>query len=416
MDREFIKEEILKHALHYSNPNNISLSKEDGTELSLVEGLPSLAIFFGQLSKFDPSGEWEIVERRYLNKIYEIVNNNSMDLLSLWNGLCGVAFSYVCSPNFNEYTEDHEHLQELIYEQIPIVWDQAMSNLEYSNVVMSDYDVILGLAGVSMYLLSSPRGESNSYFISLINRYFVKLINSSKLYNGHELPTWHITPKNLFHDIDREMYPDGYLNFSLSHGILGPFRILVHSLNNNIEVEGQKEAIDKVRKLFEQFSYRDELGMIWPKMIGTSEYIQGVIKNIPTRLDSWCYGEPSFIESLINFHKLDKDTSCDQLILDTVTGLIKSSLQLRNEDIGLCHGDAGILYQMNLLKNSISIEGLHEYCEKLSKNLIQNYKDNFTQLYLDHSLLNGKIGVFLVWISILSDKKDNIWHKGLLLS
>lgn len=45
MDREFIKEEILKHALHYSNPNNISLSKEDGTELSLVEGLPSLAIF-----------------------------------------------------------------------------------------------------------------------------------------------------------------------------------------------------------------------------------------------------------------------------------------------------------------------------------------------------------------------------------
>jgi hypothetical protein len=159
-----------------------------------------------------------------------------------------------------------------------------------------------------------------------------------------ELPGWWIG-----HDPHNKHSPrhaaGGHGNFRIAHGAAGPLALLSTALRRGVEVDGQRDAIDRIVDWYEHWRQEAATGPWWPDWVTRADARTGRPSQTRRGRPSWCYGTPGITRALQIAAIALGDTARQHAAEDALARCLADPAQLAalNEP-GLCHGWAG-LYQ-----------------------------------------------------------------------
>lgn len=398
-----------------SNPKDVII---DG-DISLASGSSGIIIFLNEINKVLGIDTSELIHK-YV-KFSEYYLYNYLQNFSLYNGITG--FNYAISLVNNDtgnYSKLIESLDKLFIKDFTPVIDTILTNntnIDSYPKFDSEFDLISGLSGISRYILS--RKNKNKEMENLLYKilsYFVDLCND-KVINGTVVKGW-ITKKIDFDKNNNAYYSDiNEYNLGVAHGAPGILSILSILTKNNIEIKGQKEAIENIQNWILEINEYVEHG-IWPCYATKNDsYELGHFKRI-----AWCYGNPGISNSLLLSSEALNNNTINQFsnkVLENIYNIPYSEWLISSPMI--CHGYAGIL---QIIFRSYNKNLIYFNADILIKELISNidFKKNFcffnndmNKYYDTPGFLMGSSGIALVLLSSISSIPPN-WDQILLLS
>ncbi|WP_418155349.1 lanthionine synthetase C family protein [Actinoalloteichus caeruleus] len=207
---------------------------------------------------------------------------------------------------------------------------------------MLEFDTIRGLAGLGAHLLHhEPHGNALRAVLGAL----VRLTHPITI-EGEELSGWWTLTGPTGREEDE--FPGGHGNFGLAHGISGPLSLLAQALRRGVTVDGQREAIETIRRWLNSWRIDTPTGHRWPYLITRSEARS---RPAPTRLrhsgasrrPSWCYGTAGIARTLHLAALALGDTAGQQTseaaLISAVTDPSQDALV---NDASLCHGYSGL--------------------------------------------------------------------------
>jgi hypothetical protein len=211
----------------------------------------------------------------------------------------------------------------------------------------ADYDLIRGLAGLGVYALERlPRPGALLCLAKIVDRL------SETAEHGPQGTTWHTAPE-LLPDWQREIYPTGYYNLGLAHGV--PAVIALLSVTSTVAARmgaaGDAAAAELARRArpLADGALRWLLAQRLPS--GMSSWFGATFSPENPAQQSrlaWCYGDPGIAASLLVTARAAGDAALERfavdLALDTAARPTESSAV---RDAGLCHGSAGLAHLFN---------------------------------------------------------------------
>ncbi|MDO5649463.1 MAG: lanthionine synthetase C family protein [Gallicola sp.] len=360
-----------------------------------------------------------------------IENYGSQISIGLLSGLSDIStIISVLNKKTGSYEAFLKSLNNFIYEKV-ILNNKNLEN-KLNNIDPAHFDLVNGMSGTCHYLLSCEQDIKRDEAITSILKFLVNMIIGKKFINNVGVPYWHIGKEHLRQPYEITEYPNGYLNFSLSHGVCSVLFVLSESLSKGIVVENQKKAIDYLLSLYKKYGeLNEEDGIVyWPGMISLEDFLNNNYKSYKSPRQSWCYGSIGISGSLLAISLFLENKKlyfemCDNLVKISNKNIYEYRL---NSPI-ICHGYSGILeilltsskkHVKNINKNTIN---------QLVKLLIDGYDDNSLFGYKDYtisdnqkniytfkdrnSLLEGSAGIVLTLASII--KKDTILDRYLFI-
>ena len=288
----------------------------------------------------------------------------------------------------------------------------------------SYFDWMYGLSGTLNYLCfySENMNRTNKriqQYIQRIQQFFIANYLQSLTINNKSIYPWYISQDNQMSEIDKIEYPFGNYNISLSHGISGMLLALTESQNINYDNKVYILQKNIAEFLLENMNVINEYP-IWPLAVSLDEKHNISQKQEINRFDSWCYGSPGILISLLNFAEQEKNKKLQKFCIDSLV-----SLNDHNEGLSspiICHGYSGLLaillcikrkYKLsfsinrNILKNIMSYEDVNLKLGFLDKRYIS---DSAFVLTSDPGILNGTTGILLSMILVNHDSASG-WTK-----
>jgi hypothetical protein len=209
-------------------------------------------------------------------------------------------------------------------------------------------ELIGGLAGFGLYLLERLPRESARQGAGQV---VAQLAANAREEDG--AVAWFTSPHGV-PLLQREMFPVGYYNLGVSHGIPGVLGFLAAAHRLGVAAgEARRLATGAVRWLLDH-RLPEGTGSIFPGYAGLG------IEPAPTR-HAWCYGDPGVAATLLlaarSFGREDWERealACARLAAgrrEEVTGV---------DDAGLCHGTAGLAQVFHRLFRATGDETLRE--------------------------------------------------------
>ncbi|MFF5383715.1 lanthionine synthetase LanC family protein [Pedobacter suwonensis] len=269
---------------------------------------------------------------------------------------------------------------------------------------MGNYGFLHGAIGVAYAILNSTNLSNNeSFFVDLFQRIRTNLLENNGLVH-------HFDFSILSQDLTR-------VNLGLAHGITGIIKFCIEcqrrGVCKNESASLCKELVLYLRKNVNQ----NHSVSYFPKMINT----RAKSEEINSRL-SWCYGDLGISFILYQVGKCFKDT---ELMSFAVEILEKHAINIANNneinDIGLCHGRAGILHIFNkmwLLTGRFSFKEASTFCVKKTLKEFNQIKSRLTIKETsnidDYSLIFGSAGVGLALLSYINS--DTEWDDCFFLN
>ncbi|ADL53917.1 lanthionine synthetase C family protein [Clostridium cellulovorans] len=423
-------EEIVKSLdVFYKDPNNILeayryVLKSDDLEAEIKKISPryviDIARFLGELYSSDLGLVKDQIKQNFhsMNK-----NLSSFHGLSVSSGIALIINSY------KDIIGIDEDIDEEIFELLKIM----VSSIEKyiitikDNKIMRYCECIGGLVGIGRVLLRFKDNAEIDKTIRLILKTLIDFVYMNKVYNGVERPSWYITDKEEF-VLDRERFPNGYLNNGMAHGISGVLAFLSISIIRGIKVEGQSDAIEIILK--ELYKYKIEndnvtywLGRIPYEMIDKFE-------EIPLERCSWCYGTIGISRAIYLAGKAIKK----QKYIDDALYSLKTISKLSIEDMQLtspmfCHGTAGVLEIFTLMYDDTLDEDFLDIISKLIDETLKYFDEeepfkfytreisSMSEKYPmdDYTVFGGVISVALVLLQFIK-KKSTEWESVFVIN
>lgn len=394
---------------------------------SLAQGYAGVALLFEQLDRCFPDDGWGTTAHQYLEIAAHGVATYPRLTPSLFAGLGGVAFSaWYLSRQGTRYQRLLATLDRSLISMVkPLIADlHGCRNGAGSEV----FDVISGLSGAGVYLLA--RGESAEAQEILVPLIRV-LIELSEESDG--MPNWH-TPASLSspEDFMLKLFPSGYLNCGLAHGIPGPLAMLSLARMAGVNCEGIDEAIERLAGWLANHRLDDEWGINWPAGVGLLAEGEGAGRIAathasPTAQAGWCYGSPGVARSLyLAGIALQKPAYC-KLATRSIEDVLRRPFEARK--IGsptFCHGVAGLLQIVMRFANDTACPSIQAGAAALTAELLRQYEPQsllgFRSLgpggnRVDQpGLLDGAPGVALVLLAAASGDGEPGWDRMFLLS
>lgn len=276
--------------------------------------------------------------------------------LGLHGGLCGLGWiaqhlSQLLDNNPPPSVEVGQTGPEILNEAIedPIAdIDSIVLNVMRQPQWNREYDLISGLVGYGVYFLERLPSVSAAEGLKLIIGHF-----ASKAEHSTEGITWY-TPKQLLPEWHRELFPDGYYNLGVAHGIPGILYLLGETFAAGIEETTCLELLDGALSwLLSHQAPPDKLFRFYSWMA-------------PGRPSSdsrlvWCYGDPGLLPVLLQLAR--RTSRCDWHHL--ARGILDQCLSCPIEqsgiaDAALCHGAAGTAHLFNRI---YQLEGDHRFLD-----------------------------------------------------
>lgn len=264
----------------------------------------------------------------------------------------------------------------------------------------SDYDLINGVSGIGVYLLSLGC-EFSPELRDLISQYFDLL---SSMNNGKY--NWFIEYENqVSTNEEMERYKDGHYDCGVAHGIAGPLCILSELNQNKIN----NSAIERIVSFYETIEYNENGVSLWPGKKAPKEDFFLKYTNL-----SWCYGYTGISNSLLKAYTSLQNTSAYNRILGNSVSLW-NSIKIDNDmkylrTLTICHGYAGVLCGMVQTYRATGDVSLLVNIFKLRRYIMERIDSvkNYS------SILEGKQGILLSLLSTINDKTS--FEKILLLA
>ncbi len=211
----------------------------------------------------------------------------------------------------------------------------------------ADYDLIRGLAGFGVYALERlPRPSAAACLTKIVDR----LAETAE--HGAQGTTWHTAPE-LLPDWQREMFPGGYYNLGVAHGVPAVIAMLgaIATAAGRMGAAGDPaaaELAERARSLGEGASrwlLAQQLPAGGPFRFGTT--FSPEIPPQRSRL-AWCYGDPGIAAALLVTARARGDAALQRLAVELALEAASRPEELSGvRDAGLCHGSAGLAHLFN---------------------------------------------------------------------
>lgn len=421
IDPPFVLKKTEETLQKHNDPDLIPIFSADHT---LSSGFPGLCLLFHELSALDQYENWTLAAHQHFAFLNQQIRETSIKLpLSLWTGVTGIGLTALAlSEGGQHYQGFITSINRQIIALLPGVLQQATKNLT-QGVQVTDYDTVRGLAGIGRYLLFFKDRPLCHEGIKEILAYFVKL-TETKIVQQRNVPGWYVPTNET-----KEMYPNGFFDVGLSHGICGPLSLLSQCLTNGIAVEGQEEAIKRIVNWLGELTFSDSQGCsYWPEIVSFEEQVrQEERKPRANQVNySWCYGFPAIARVLWLAGQALSDAALQKHALVSFQRLI----ELEHNALAsptVCHGYAGLLQMVTRMYEDSQEPFLAQTQQELIDRILEQYNRelNFgfytvegkegARAYLDlPGLLNGFAGVALALLSSVQ-RSEFEWDAALLI-
>lgn len=408
---------------------------------SLSHGLPGICLLYGKLMECYPEEErWAKAANRYLGMVVEEVNQNGVQDISLFSGLSGIGLGAAgVSRDFADYKKLLSAVNAGVLKGLPFYTGNIHSA---EGTHSSLYDVMAGLTGVLSYLyLFRENAECYQGLLTGIDA-LIRLTENivlkenlikegadgKNIQDGVEVYGWYIAGKNQFSRLERELYPNGNFNTSLSHGIAGPLAFLSEMMSQGICRSGQKEAVQRIVDFYAAYRMEEKNRDIWKGQI-TFEEIRDKkpdSRNL-VRRDAWCYGAPGICYALIRAGLALSDKALTGYGIQNLKAAISDMQGIFSPTF--CHGYAGIYQILNAAEALLAEQIFSEEKAFLKEKILSFYAPDalygFPNIEVDHEtgklrrfsstgLLEGAAGIAL---SLLEGEHpgNNVWKRAFLL-
>lgn len=398
------------------------------SELSMADGYPSVCLLLGELSENYPEEEWDIMAHQYMIKIQEAINTHGIYSSSLFGGTAGIGMAALAlSKGGERYSNFINQINEFLISHVDQLMEASLKRLSESGAYSRDYDVIQGYSGIGRYILMFKEQPAMVEVLKNILNFFVKMCEN-RIVEGHDVPGWYISKENLVTERDRSFFPKGNLNCGLSHGIAGPLALMSLALTEGIEVEGQREAVEKILVWLDKNKITDENGIYWGTVVTFEDEIKGINTSKHTRA-AWCYGTPGTARAVYLGGCALNDEKYKTLACEAFHSVFKRPESEWNIfSPTFCHGFAGLLHITQLMyedtkdlryeeyMNTVLIKIFAQYDEEAPfgfKDLVKKDGDSLKKVD-SAGLIEGSVGTALVLHSLIEPVKT-MWNSAFLI-
>ncbi|MEU4195414.1 lanthionine synthetase C family protein [Kribbella sp. NPDC026611] len=293
---------------------------------SLAQGHAGIALLCAEFDRRDPNQGWDRRGHQHLAAAVAVADPHD---LSLFSGLAGIGFAAVrLAAGRPRYARLLKTVDATLQ---PYVEDAAARLAGADGCAASDHDLVSGLTGVGVYLLSRPTQQD------ALTR---ALSGLARLLAGVGHPRrWH-TPVELAAGSLRTAYPSGHHNCGLAHGAPGPLALLSLALLDGVEVPESRQAVESTADWLVDHQTTVAGTPDWPDAVsldGTSP--AGVAGRA-----AWCYGAVGVSRSLWLAGTALRRADWRDLAADTIRGIARRPPEQWWLDTPtFCHGRAGLL-------------------------------------------------------------------------
>jgi lantibiotic biosynthesis protein len=325
-------EPVLDQSLYALGWDAISSVADEVGGLSVssksLADLCEAALFLTYLHLTQPHRGWNELAIEHIEAAGEKLSSMKSLASALHGGLSGVGWTVahltgLLSEDFDPNVgEDQDALTEI---------DTLLLKRIHSHR-LHEYDLINGLVGIGVYFLERlPRPTAHQGLERII--YLIET-QSVRAPTGC---TWH-TPSAHLPENQRHLYPAGYFNLGVAHGIPGIIQFLGETKNAGIEVQKSTDLIGlAVNWLDSQRRSSDNLSFF-----GTC--VAPGQKTRDSRL-AWCYGDLGIAAVLYQAWRRSGREDWHSTALSIIDHCLSRPLSETGVlDPGLCHGALGIAH------------------------------------------------------------------------
>jgi lantibiotic modifying enzyme len=369
---------------------------------TVAAGAAGIALFFAYLAEVREDERAAVEAERWLDAAVDRLGDVYPPAESFLSGYTGVAWTIIqlCG----------EDTAEALCSAID-------SNLEArlaTPAKQRQYDLIVGLVGIGLYLLEAPDSPRRRAQLETV----LSQLEQRAVADEGGI-TW-FTPPEQLPDWQRKICPNGYFNLGLAHGVPGVIGLLSRMLRADVERE-------RVSRLL-QGAMHWMLGVSSCRVEGRYPSWRGRgASDAPARL-AWCYGDVGVAPVMLSAARAaDRpDWYAEALALSRLTTLRPPELALVR-DGGLCHGAAGVAHVLNRLFHGFGEAGLRESACYWFGQLLDLRRpgtgcggfsmfdpESDHQWRADPGVLTGAAGIGLALLSATSNQIPE-WDRSLLM-
>lgn len=377
------------------------------------------ALLYGYLYKAEPLGIWRDLALDHLNAAIEQVSSSKSRTLALHGGLSGVGWTVEhlsrilsddvgddCSREFGEDIED----------PIEAIDNEILCFLRNQGDRLGVYDLISGLVGFGVYFIERLSRQSAieglTVILDLLERW------SEVAADGR---TWQTSPRYV-PEQQRKLFPAGYYNLGVAHGVPG-----VHQLLGQLITAGIGRS--KAQGLLEAATGWMLARQRGPDTISVFDWVFVPGQESADSRLAWCYGDLGISAVLHStaIHVGRQDwLRASEMLLDRCTVWPDNATGVR--DTGLCHGALGVAHIFNRVHQSITCSRYKEAAVKWfrrglemrrpdidSAGFFSWSRDGNARCKPDSSFLTGSVGSALALLSSITGFEP-AWDRLLMLS
>lgn len=290
----------------------------------LGEGMAALAVFFTYLHLSGLRDGAANLASQSLNSATEALATRAMGP-SLYAGFTGIAWAA-------------EHVTKLLSdspEDLGSEIDVALETYLGRSPWKTDYDLIVGLVGIGVYCLERGESPVARQCLELI----VDRLSELAEIKGDEI-CWFTSP-SLLPPQQVELYPKGYYNLGLAHGVPGIIALLGRTQAAGIAQEKTSRLLEgAVRWLLNQ-RLDPKFNSSFPPFLVPEQKIEDC------RL-AWCYGDAGLAAALLLAARAVGNRKWEEeALLIARKGAEREPENCQVKDVCICHGSAGLAHIFN---------------------------------------------------------------------
>jgi hypothetical protein len=320
------------------------LSRDPGGDPSLAGGTAGLALLHGYLAQTQGAPDHAATAVRLLEQATTAVADKPA-WASLYVGLTGVGWALAHLRGRLPGLDGEDDLAAI---------DNVLLDHLGQSPWRDDYDLISGLVGFGVYALERLPGPAAA---ACLERVLDRLAETAE--HSVEGFTWWTSPA-LLHPEDRGMFPRGYYNLGLAHGVPGVVALLGQTCAavSPLVPRGSGEGRATIRAL-QEGAVEWLLAQQGP--CGFAAWLEpGKDTDRPAPL-AWCYGDPGVAAALLWAARCVGEPDWEREARAIARRVARRQpVEAGVVDAGLCHGAAGLGHLFNRLFHATGEPGLAE--------------------------------------------------------
>lgn len=277
--------------------------------------------------------------------------------------------------------------------------------------VLSEFDLVRGLAGLGAYLLNRRPGDALTHRVL---GYLVRLTEPVPAHDdaGPTAPGWWTGDAAS----GQPAIAGGHANLGMAHGISGPLALLALASRREVTVPGQADAIDRICQWLDAWRQHTPAGPWWPERVTLADLRAGYPAQPGPARPSWCYGTPGLARAqqlaAIARRDHDRQVAAEHALAQC---LADPTQLARLTDPYLCHGWAGLVATVWYAAADAATPALAAHLPGLCDALITHATATSSADPLP-GLIEGRAGVAITLHTIATVATAAAWPACLLIN